>query len=412
MKATSRPPTESIRLLLLMAALAGCAQGAPPRQPRQLAVVPAGPSHLDRHLLTGELTAAHAVEIIVPDVGIRPLEIRWAVVNGAPVEAGDTLFELDNSDLAEQLDARRVAVLEARARIASIESAAGSKVADAEFELERRRAALEKARVDAAIPRGLRSDEEYERLQVELQKAERQVTDADRLLAAARATAGAEVTKERLRLGKEEAELRQVEGGIARLAVTAPMAGVVLLGRNSRQDRPWQVGDIVYPGHLLASLPDPATMMVRAQLFDVDDGLLEEGLRATVTLDAHPGLELGGRVRTIDRVAFQRDRGLGTRVFWVTVDLDSLDLKRMKPGMSVKVAVARELAADAGDRALVAPRESLDLSDPASPRALLRDGSWRAVALGACSALECVIEEGLDEGASLGSIHAVSAGGS
>lgn len=290
-------------------------------------------------LLTGELAAERAAEITVPDVGIRPLEIRWMIENGTVVAAGDRLFELDNSDLASRLDQQRVAALEARSRIATLQSEAGTKVADAEFELERRRAEVEKARIDAAIPPGLRSQEEFQRLQVEHQKAQRRVADAERLLATSRATAGAEVEKQRLELTKEEAALRQVEGGIARLAVQAPMAGVALVGRSSEQDRPWEVGDVVYPGHRLAELPDLSSMVVRARLFDVDDGRVEPGMAATVELDAHPGLGFAGRVRTVDPIAFQPGRDSTTRVFWVTVDLESLDLERMRAGMSVKVTI-------------------------------------------------------------------------
>lgn len=363
---------------------------------------------LQRQLLTGELGAERAVEITAPDVGVRPLEIRWMVENGTSVQAGDPLFEFDNSSLASRLEDRRAAVDDARAAIASVESQSGSKVAEAEFNLERRRTQLEKARIDAAIPPGLRSAEEYERLQNAVRIAERQLADAERQLEATRATSRADIEKERLRRGKEEAELRQVEGGIARLAVTAPISGVVLFGRNNEQERAWEVGDVVYPGHRLAALPDPSTMIVRARLFDVDDGLLEPGLPATVTLDAYPDLEFRGRVRSVERMAFETDRSSSTRVFWVVVELEKVDLEHMRPGMSAKVAVALDLTA--GQDAVLAPRHSLDLSDPAAPRVLLATGSWQRVELGPCSALECVIASGLEEGAALARIGAAGAG--
>jgi multidrug resistance efflux pump len=361
-------------------------------------------SPIHHHLLTGELIAERAVVITAPDVGVRPLEIRWMVENGTMVAAGDPLFEFDNSALASRLDERRVAVLEARSRIASMQSETGSKVADAEFELERRKAEAEKARIDASIPSNLRSEQEYERLQVELWKAQRRVVDAERLLRSTRATTRAEVEKEALQLGKEEAALRQIEGGIAQLAVSAPIAGAALIGRNSEQDRQWEVGDVIYPGHRLAELPDLSTLMVRARLFDVDDGRIRPGMPATIELDAHPGVEFAGRAHSVDRIAFQRNRDGSTRVFWVVVDLDSVDLERMRAGMSVKVTFEPELG-QGSEGAIVAPRESLDLSDLESPRALLADGSWRSVEIGPCTPLECVIAQGLAEGEALGRIH-------
>ena len=196
--------------------------------------------------------------------------------------------------------------------------------------------------------------------------------------------------------------MRQVEGGIARLAIAAPLAGVVLIDRSRELDRPFEVGDVVYPGHRLAELPDLTSLVARASLFDVDDGRVLPGMPATVELDAHPGIEYAGVVRSVDHIAFEREQESSSRVFWVTVDLSSLDLERMRAGMSVKVSVDRNSPAESADaETLVAPRASLDLSDLDAPRARLADGTWRAVRLGACSPLHCVIAEGLEEGEAL-----------
>src|SRR6185503_1645588 len=41
-----------------------------------------------QYLLSGELVAERAIDLVAPDVGIRPLEIRQVVENGAQVTAG------------------------------------------------------------------------------------------------------------------------------------------------------------------------------------------------------------------------------------------------------------------------------------------------------------------------------------
>jgi hypothetical protein len=154
-------------------------------------------------------------------------------------------------------------------------------------------------------------------------------------------------------------------------------------------------------------------MIVRARLFDVDDGLIEAGSPAAVILDPFPDLVVGARIRHIDAMALQRESQSTNHVFWVTVDLLDLDLERMRPGTSAKVIVARRAAGETGrgvaatggtiERAtdpLVVPRASLDLTDPSKPRLLLADGSWRAV--GPCDPLRCVLDGGAEEGMQLG----------
>ena len=65
----------------------------------------------------------------------------------------------------------------------------------------------------------------------------------------------------------------------------------------------------------------------------------------------------------------------------------------MRPGLSARVVVRRT----AESNVLLAPRAALDLNGK-QPRALLADGSARAVGIGACNAQECIVTGGLREG--------------
>jgi multidrug resistance efflux pump len=369
-----------------------------------------------RFLLSGELVAERAIDLLAPDVGVRPLEIRQMVENGAQVEAGELLMAFDNSELASGLEEQRVEVLSARTGLISTESQAGAKLAEAQFDLERRQADLEKARIDAAVPRELKSAEEYQRLQTELVKAESRYADAQKALAAAKALGSSEEQIERLALDRSETDLARLEQSISKLQIVAPTAGVALVASNQREGRRWRVGDPAYPGALMVTLPDLDTMIVRARLYDVDDGSIEPGAPAVVILDPYPDTVIGGRIRHIDPMALQWEEGSSSRIFWVTVELAELDLERMRPGMSVKVVVERSgdaagvgaaaLGAQAKVDPLVVPRSSLDLSDVARPRVLLASGAWRDVVIGACDPLRCVVESGVEEGTRLGWVGA------
>ena len=373
---------------------------------------------LRRHLLSGELVAERAIDVIAPDVGVRPLEIRWIVENGSPVEAGDVLVAFDNAELASGLEQQRIAVIEARTALVTAESQAESRIAQARFDLEARQADLEKASIDAAVPRELKSAEEYQRLQLELRKATTRLEDARRAVEAAGAFTGADVEIQRLALERAQAALDRLEDGIVRLQIVAPSAGIALLDTNPREDRRWGAGDVLYPGEQLATLPDLQTMMVRARLYDVDDGLVAAESPAAVILAPFPDTVIPARIRSVDPIARQWAKDTTSRIFWVTVDLEELDLARMRPGMSAKVVVSRALDAAEDPRAalaasagqLVVPRSSLDLENPSEPRLLLADGSWRAVDLGPCDPLRCVVEAGVEEGARLGWIDSIGGG--
>jgi HlyD family secretion protein len=290
------------------------------------------------------------------------------------------------------------------------ESQTGSRRAEAKFNVERRQAELDKARIDAAIPPELKSREEYQRLQTELRLAESRLADAKNALVAAQSIGGANERLQQLALDNSETDLARLEESIKRLQIVAPSSGVVLIASNLDEGRPWRVGDPVYPGGRVMTLPDLDTMIVRARLYDVDDGAIAPGSPAVVILDPFPDTVIGARVRHIDPMALQQSDASSSRTFWVTVELVELDLERMRPGMSVKVIVGRPGTAEGGAAAepdpLVVPRSSLQLEDAEHPRLLLANGSWRDVQLGACDALRCVIESGVEEGTRLGWVGA------
>ncbi len=353
---------------------------------------------VERVLLTGELVAEDAVLLVAPNVNVWPLQIRWLAEDGAEVKAGESVVELDNSRVVTNLEERRAGVVEAVNRLAGAEAQAAGAGAEARFEMERRRAAFEKARIEAAVPRGLLPEVEYESKQLELEKAQLQLVEAEAKLASGRDSSRAQIEIERLALVKARRGIERSEEAVERLSLRAPRDGILILDDNRREGRRYHSGDTIYPGRTVARLPDLATLMVRAQLFDVDDGLLAPGMAVVATLDAFPDRAFTGRVREIDPVAMEASFRSLRRTFRVAIALDEVDPELMRPGMSVKVVAERR-----HDDLLLVPRASLDGID-SEPRVLLAGGDWRPVTLGPCNAILCAVREGLEASTPLGRV--------
>jgi len=175
------------------------------------------------------------------------------------------------------------------------------------------------------------------------------------------------------------------------LKLTAPRAGLVILGRAPNEDRPLQAGDILWPGLRVASMPDLDQMEVVAVLSDVDEGRVRAGQPARVVLDADSGHSLAARVEDVSSVAEEARFAGGFRVRLAVRDaLPAL----VRPGLSARVEVVRGTFTNA----LTVPRRAL----------VAREGRWQVhapvtgratdVKVVACLALDCVIEGGLREG--------------
>jgi multidrug resistance efflux pump len=383
--------------LALAALLAGCAggvraQGGEGGRTEEPLVVHRG-SLRTRLLLTGALEAGQAEELVVPRTPSWELQIRWLEQDGVPVKAGQRVVEFDNSSFTSELDEKRLSASEAEKELARMEAEARSNTAEKEFTVQQKRTELKKAQVAAALPADLLAEREYQERQLAVRRAEVELAKAEEDLAAHRKASAADLEVRRIALEKSRREIRQAEEAVAALTLRAPRDGIMLVADHPWEGRKLREGDTAWVGMKVASLPDLASMVVAADLSDVDDGRVTPGMEVVCALDAYPGETYHGRVVDVAAVAQEKPRRPLLRSFPVRIQLDRVDPRRMRPGMSVRVEVLGPEVKDA----LLAPRSGLDLStDP--PRARLAGGRTAAVRLGPCTAAECVIEQGVREG--------------
>lgn len=354
-----------------------------------------------RLLLTGEVKAGRAASIAVPRTEEWQIQIKWLERDGVRVKAGQRVAEFDSSPFASGLEEKRLAVLRARRESEREQAAVAADLADKAFAREKCRVALEQAQIAAAVPEELLSRRDFQDRQLKLEKGGVELEKATDQLAAGRASGEARLAVQRIALETAERDVRTAEGAIASLVITAPREGIFQVKEHPWEGRKVQTGDVVWPGFLVAEIPDPASLMVEAVLVDVDDGLVAAGLSVRCTPDAFPELAYEGKVLAVSPVAQEPARGSQRRAFRVDVALASADSRTLRVGMSVKVEVEVERVPNV----LLAPRAGLD-AGAGTARALLASGRRVAVRLGPCSAQECVVLEGLAEGATLAGVQA------
>lgn len=351
-----------------------------------------------RMLLTGELVAEDSEQLVAPNVNIWPLSVRWLAEDGVEVRQGEPVVELDNTQLVANIDEERTRMIEAATRLDSLIAQVAAEESSLGFELEQRKAEVAKARLEADVPQEAFAARTYQRLQLDLRKAELALAEAEAKLAATRRVKQAEVEIQRIALEQARLDVTRSQSRLGLLTLRAARDGILILETNRREDRPYQVGDTIFPGQDVARLPDLGTLIVEARLFDVDDGRIAVGMPVEATLDAFQDRVFSGEIREIDQIADPASSRSLRRFFRVRIDLEEVDPELMRPGMSAKVVIDQS-----SDEALLAPRASLDWTD-GGPRALLADGSWVAVELGACDVRACVVESGLAEATALGRV--------
>jgi multidrug efflux pump subunit AcrA (membrane-fusion protein) len=384
----TRRPSCALALVPLAGALlvscAGAGAAGPRREPDTVRV--ARRDIEDVFLLTGELQAVRSEELTAPRVEGNRVQVKWLVEDGSEVAAGEPVAELDNSQVAQSLEDRRLRLIQAEIALEGREASLQAEASQKRLDLVKAETEVAKARIEAAVPVELRSRKEWNDKQQALRRGEAALQKAELAMRTFDASSKADVEVLRIARDKAAREVQVAERSLQQLSLAAPRAGIAMLGRNPMEDRPLQVGDNIWGGLRVVSIPDLQQMEVLAYLPEVDDGRVRPGLSARVVLETDLDRSFRGRVEEVAAVA-QDARFAGG--FKVRVSLEETDPRVMRPGLSARVEVVRRVFAGA----LSAPRSAF----------VWADGRWRLrngadVKVATCLPLECVVESGLSEG--------------
>jgi multidrug resistance efflux pump len=351
-------------------------------------------------ILTGELEAARGEAITVPMLPQWQSSIKWLATDGVEVKKGERVVELDNSSFTTDLDSKRQTELQVLQEIQQKQSEWKADLEQKQLDFDTRKSELDKARIDASVPKEILSAREHQDRQIKFERASVEFAKAKDVLASQKKEVEADRRNLQLRLTKAQREIHRAEEAIESVVLRAPRDGIVIVRDHPWEGRKIQNGDTVWVGFPLALIPEMSSLRVSAALADVDDGRVAAGMPATVVLDGYPGVTFTGAVTSISAVAQESNRQSLRRAFKLTVNLSRIDVKRMRPGLSARVVVRTQTVANA----LIAPRAALDLSAK-SPRAHLEGGKSVNVTVGACNAQDCVVTDGLKEGQRLESVN-------
>jgi multidrug efflux pump subunit AcrA (membrane-fusion protein) len=352
----------------------------------------------DVFLLSGELAAVRSTSIVTPR-GRGRLQIRWLAEDGAEVAEGDRLVDFDASNLIQTIEERRLQLEQA---VIAREGAERNTAAEAEKKrvaVDKAEVESEQARIDAEVPREMRPAAEWRKFQATWHEKQAALEKARLEQEAYAATSRAEIETARATEHKARRELAEFERSLASMSLLAPRPGIFLLGNYWRWGpegpRKLQPGDQVWPSFTVGTIPDPGAMEVQAILAEADHGKIEPGMTARCILDTYPDRVFDGEVTEVGSVASEGGRGWArTRPgFPVRVSLESTD-PLMRPGLSVRVEVVRGVWEDA----LVVPRGAVRFEEGGPVVRRAGRGDPVEVTLTACTPVDCVVEEGLEEG--------------
>lgn len=318
-----------------------------------LAARPA-PPHPRPWILTGEVIAPGSQPIIVPPSDSSPVVLRNYVADGTAVKQGDLVMRIEVQgggsvlQLTTELDTAKA---KADREIADLEV----KAIEAEKALATADAALAKAKVDGALPKGQVSALDYDRYHGELERASRDREVKQQALdganaAVARRREDAALETQKIGFNLAYAKVRQKEA-----EVHALHDGVVVHGYSEWRGERYEEGSSAFPGNSVGTVIGGDGVEVRAWALEADRPFLDEGQEVSLGFDVDRDQQVRGRIRRISSAPEARAIWGSGRYFKVEIEMPDPPALELAAGMSVRVEPAT--ARSAASRATAAPAE-------------------------------------------------------
>ncbi|HEX4773265.1 MAG TPA: HlyD family efflux transporter periplasmic adaptor subunit [Bryobacteraceae bacterium] len=290
--------------------------------------------------ITGTIQAVHSTDIRVPLVAGQGANVTLTrlVHNGVTVQAGAILAEFDDTsevrlardahskydDLSHQVD-------EKKAEHVSNAEKRASELAQAEADLK-------KAEID--IRKGpILSQIEQDKNQVKLEDAQAHVASLQRSGHAHDIAEEAAIRILELQRDRQRVALDRSETNIQKLAIRAPISGMIALENVWRQGSFGHAaeGDQLWPGSPIARLFDPSQMEVDVNISEADRAILLHLQSATVRLDAFPSVILPAHFDSASPVATS-NLGVPVKNFAGKFVIDKVD-SHLLPDLSAAVDI-------------------------------------------------------------------------
>ncbi len=331
---------------------------------------------------SGELRAQDQVTISA----ITDKQILWLAPEGQKVGEGDTLIKYESEKYL----------------ISRGEAESGVVVAKAELIRARNDHEAQQAKEEAArrnyetLPelakKGFVQESEVEQARL----THLELKSKTRSLHAAIDAAHANVERASRAVVQQERKLRQ---GV----VLAPRAGLVvyaMVGDEENQKK-ISVGMVPFEGMDLMYLPDISSMLVDAEISEVDLAKVRVGQPVEIRLDAYPDVVFKGEVIVIADLARRKisritGKATGAKVFDVTVKVTDMDI-RLKPGLTATI----DIIVNEYESVPYVPLEAVYLDEQDQTVVYTKRGGSiqaRTVVIGESNDRVAIVKDGLKDG--------------
>lgn len=284
---------------------------------------------------TGELAAVNSKAFVLQRYGRRWYEMRVIGVleHGSIVEAGDSIIQLDPTEIQKFIIEQESRLETELANLEKMYVDQANSTKDFESRIKSEEASFDLKKLELESSRF--ESERFRKIkELEFKQAEITLAKEKRKLELLKIINVNNIKKQQINVRQVRNEIENAYSLIPQLTIRTPISGVFQLAHNWRTGGLLKVGDNIYPGNNMASVPELKFMKVNTQINETDFLKIELGQKVIVRLDALPKITFEGEVAYIGKLCHFKDEKSRQKVFDVEINILKPD-ERLKPGMTV-----------------------------------------------------------------------------
>ncbi len=296
----------------------------------------------------GELKARRSVQIVAP-VNVPELRLVWLAPTGAAIKAGDPVVRFDPSSAQQQLKEKEAALKQAQAALDQAIAEASLATEQDRVETTQSKYQVERAKLEVS-KQEIVSRLQGEEAQVDLGLAEKKFEVQEAKNNFNRVSNEAKVASLQRQRDKASDEVELTKSRLERMQVNAPLTGVVVYLPNYSQGwmnaKPFKVGDQVWPGGVIAEIPDLDTLEMEGKVEEIDRGRIRVEQDVRIRVDSLPESTFNARLTRMSPLTEMGFEWPPTRSFRGFAHIHRPDT-RLRPGMNGRMDVILEKLPDA-----------------------------------------------------------------
>ena len=287
--------------------------------------------------ITGEIKAGDSQTFFAPQSDTWRVQVEWMLPEGEVAQPGDVVVVFEGGSIASTIEQDEVSLNNAQDELKRQKNKGKQTILEAEFALTRAELLLEKAKIDAAVPKSHLSVFDYEENQLKLEQAVIQKHKAQASLTEAKTTAAVIIRKQEIEIVRLKVNLKENHERLKELTRTASNKGPILYGNHPWYGSKLFSGVTAQPGWKIAEIPALTGLYLEAWVHEIDYKYLNLDQPVDVTLDAYQNTPITAKLTELATQPEERKEWGKDAYYRAVFSFEKVAQLQVLPGMTGRV---------------------------------------------------------------------------